>query len=376
LHRKAIEYAQITACRFKYRLVSNHLDKQRGLSVVKISRMLPILVSSLGLSLILSSNFASAQSYKKITRLGTSQAVCKGGVETMAELQEYFAQNPNVIRTILADSGWNGSADDLIAAVANGDVIERSYPVGTQMAWMGSKTNGEYRALPYREWAGAQSFPAFQVNVSSDCQVYHIAIPKACCNVSLISVEPDTSSSCVEPVAAPAPVPEVAPVVEAEPEKKALGLIPFFGLLAGTETRPRLETAWQIDMRDSSGVIGLRAGLLKELSEKTSLMGQLTYIDRQGINGGNEYPENSFFLDVGLERKLSERAFIGGGIGAANIDESEFRDASLFGIVGGDIGKSKLQWFLEGRVFDSDSPNLDSISDNKMFSAGVRYLVK
>jgi len=306
---------------------------------VKISRMLPILVSSLGLSLILSSNFASAQSYKKITRLGTSQAVCKGGVETMAELQEYFAQNPNVIRTILADSGWNGSADDLIAAVANGDVIERSYPVGTQMAWMGSKTNGEYRALPYREWAGAQSFPAFQVNVSSDCQVYHIAIPKACCNVSLISVEPDTSSSCVEPVAAPAPVPEVAPVVEAEPEKKALGLIPFFGLLAGTETRPRLETAWQIDMRDSSGVIG-------------------------------------FFLDVGLERKLSERAFIGGGIGAANIDESEFRDASLFGIVGGDIGKSKLQWFLEGRVFDSDSPNLDSISDNKMFSAGVRYLVK
>lgn len=343
---------------------------------MKMSRVLPILASSLGLLLALSSNIASAQEYKKITRLGTTQSVCPGGIQTATELQEFFAQNPNIIRTILADSGWTGSADDLLAAVANGDMIERSYPVGTQMAWMGSKTKGEYLALPYREWAGQQSFPAFQVNVSSGCQVYHIAIPKACCNVSLISVEPDTSSACVEPVAAPAPA--VAPVVEPEPEPapKALGLIPFFGLLAGTETRPRLETAWQMDMRDSSGVVGLRAGLLKELSEKTSLLGQLTYIDRQGINGGNEYPDNSFFLDIGVERKLSERAFIGGGIGAANIDESDFRDASLFGHVGGDIGKSNLQWFLEGRVFDSDSPGLDSISDNKMFSAGLRYLVK
>lgn len=343
---------------------------------MKMSRVLPILASSIGLLLALSSNVASAQEYKKITRLGTTQSVCPGGIQTAAELQEFFAQNPNVIRTILADSGWTGSADDLLAAVASGDMIERSYPVGTQMAWMGSKTKGEYLALPYREWAGKQSFPAFQVNLSSGCQVYHIAIPKACCNVSLISVEPDTSSACVEPVAAPAPA--VAPVVEPEPEPapKALGLIPFIGLLGGTETRPRLETAWQMDMRDSSGVVGLRAGLLKELSEKTSLLGQLTYIDRQGINGGNEYPENSFFLDVGVERKLSERAFIGGGIGAANIDESDFRDASIFGHVGGDIGKSNLQWFLEGRVFDSDSPGLDSISDNKMFSAGLRYLVK
>lgn len=345
---------------------------------MKISRMLPILVSSFGLILTLSSTMASAQEYKKITRLGTSQAVCRGGVQTAAELQEFFAQNPSVIRTILSDSGWSGSADDLIAAVANGDMIERSYPVGTQMAWMGSKKNGDYQALPYREWAGAQSFPAFQVNVSSGCQVYHIAIPKACCNVSLISVEADTSSECAAPAPAPvtAPEPEVAPVVVSEPEASPLALIPFFGLLAGTETRPRFETAWQMDMRDSSGVIGLRAGLLKQLSAKTSLMAQLSYIDRQGINGGNEYPENSFFLDVGVERKLSERAFIGGGIGAANIDESDFRDASLFGMVGGDIGKSNMQWFLEGRVFDSDSPNLDSISDNKMFSAGVRYLVK
>jgi len=346
---------------------------------VKISRMIPVITSSLGLiMLLLSSHSVSAQEYKKITRLGTSQSVCPGGIQTAEQLQAFFAENPNAVRQILADSGWSGSADDLIAAVAAGEMIERSYPVGTKLAWMGAKKNGNYIAHPYREWAGSQSFEAFQVNVSTGCQVYHIAIPKACCNVSLISVDPDTSSECVAP--APAPAPAVAPVAEVvEPvEEKAnpLALIPFIGLLAGSETRPRFETAWQIDMKDSSGVVGLRAGLLKPISDKTSLLGQLSYIDRNGINTGNVYPENSLFLDIGLERKLGKYAFIGGGIGAANIDESDFRDASLFGHVGGDFGRSNFQWFLEGRVFDSDSETHDSISDNKMFSAGVRYLIK
>ena len=155
-----------------------------------------------------------------------------------------------------------------------------------------------------------------------------------------------------------------------------MGLIPFVGAFLGTETRPRFETAWQMDMRDSSGIAGVKVGLLAQLSEKTSASTTLSYYERNGVNGGNEYPDNNFALDFGLERKLSERAFIGGGFGAWNFDDSEFADKSLYGLVGGDIGKSNLQWFLEGRVFDSDSPNLDSISDNKMFSAGLRYLIK
>lgn len=344
---------------------------------MQLSKAISVFVSFTLLSLSLASTLAHAQQYKKITRLGTSQSVCPGGIQTAEELQEFFAKNPSAVRQILADSGWSGSADALIAAVAAGEMTERAYPVGTQLAWMGSKTKGEYVALPYREWAGSKSFEAFQVDVKSDCQIYHVAIPKACCNVSLVSVQPDTSSQCTEPVAATPVVAPAAPV-EAAPAAKAnpLALIPFIGAFAGTETRPRLETRWQMDMRDSSGIVGLRAGLIKPLSEKTRLFGQASYYDRQGINGGNEYPENNFALDFGVERKLSERAFIGGGIGAWNIDDSDFRDTSVFGHVGGDIGKSNFQWILEGRVFDSDSENLDSISDNKMFSAGVRYLIK
>ncbi|MFQ3244009.1 MAG: hypothetical protein ACI9SP_000634 [Arenicella sp.] len=338
---------------------------------MKVSRLITFTISSALLALTLTIQVASAQQYKEVTRFGTSESVCAGGVETPQQLQEFFAQNPSKIRELLLDSDWTGSADDLIAAVASGSMTERAYPVGTRMLWSGSKVNGAYVANPYRVWAGEKSFEAFQVDLSSGCKVYHIAIPKACCNVSLISVVDDTSSACVAPVIAPAEE-AVAPVAKAA----SLALTPFIAAFVGTETRPRFETNWQMDKRDSSGVIGIRAGLLKELTARTSVLGQVSYIDRQGVNGGNIYPEENFSVDVGVEHKLSHRAFIGAGVGAWDIDDSEFSDASLYGIVGGDIGKTKLQWFLEGRFFDSDSETLDSLSNNRMFSAGIRYLIK
>ena len=344
---------------------------------MKVSHIISLTLSIALVALTLTSQVASAQQYKKFTRLGTSEAVCAGGVETAEQLQEFFANNPSKIRDVLADSGWTGSADDLMAAVANGDMIERAYPIGTRLLWTGAKKNGAYVANRYREWAGPKSFEGFQIDLKSDCQVYHIAIPKACCNVSLISVNADTSSACTEPepvVVAP-PAPE--PVEEIIPEKaKVLALIPFIGAFAGTETRPRFEPAWDMDNRDSSGIIGVRVGLLKELTPKTSFVAQASYLERQGVNNGNVFPEENFSIDVGVEYKVSQRAFIGGGVGVWDIDDSQFSDATLYGIVGGDIAKTKLQWFVEGRVFDSDSETLDSISNNRAFSLGLRYLIK
>ncbi len=317
-----------------------------------------------------------AQEYKKITRLGTSQSVCPGGIQTADQLQEFFAQNPAAVRQIVSDAGWNGSADALIAAVAAGDFTRQAYPIGTRLQWTGAQKNGRYLAHRYREWAGKQSFPAFQVMVRNGCEVHEIAIPLACCNVSLVGITDSDAAECQPQAAAPVVAP--APVVEAPAEKKAnpLALIPFIGAFAGTETRPRFEFAWEQEFRDSSGILGLRAGLLKNISPKTSIFGQVSFYSRQGVNVGNDFPEENFALDVGLEHRLSQRAFIGGGIGIWDIDDSDFSETSLFAHVGGDIGKTNLQWILEGRVFDSDSETLDSISNNRAFSAGLRYVFK
>lgn len=347
---------------------------------MRLSRTFSAILSTAVIAGSLASQTAYAQQYKKITRLGTSEAVCSGGVQTEAELQDFFAKNPGAIRQLLSDSGWSGDAEDLMSAVAAGDLNVQSYPVGTRLQWSSAKVNGQYVAKQFREWAGNESFEAFQIDLKSGCKVYDIVIPKACCNVSLAQVVEDTSPECSTPIAAAPTAIAPAAALESDPEpvskKASTGLIPYIAAFAGTETRPRFESRWEMDKRDSSGIIGVRAGLLKEISAKTSVFGQVSYVDRQGINGGNIYPENNFSVDLGLERKLSQSAFIGAGVGAWNVDDSDFRDASIFGIVGGDIGKTKLQWFLEGRVFDSESENLDSFSDNKMFSAGLRYLIK
>jgi hypothetical protein len=311
-------------------------------------------------------NTASAQEYKKITRLGTSEAICAGGIDDLAGLQQFVAENPSAIIDILNDSGWAGDANAVLAAISAGNLNEVSLPVGTQFAWMGAKVKGKNIAKPYREWAGKKSVPAYQFIVESNGVAYDMAIPKVCCNLALLGATKVAAPVVAAPVAAPAPV-------EAAPEAS---LIPFLGLFVGSETRPRYEPAWDMDQVDSSGIVGLRAGLLHKLSEKTSLLGQLSYYDRTSVNEGNIYPEDNFAIDLGVERKLSEKASIGGGIGAWNVDDSDFRDTSLFAHVVGDIGETSAQWFVEGRVFDSDSATRDSISDNKMFSLGIRYLVK
>lgn len=322
-----------------------------------------LLVGLLSASALVSN--AYAQEYKKMTRLGTSEAICPGGIDSLAGLQQFVAQNPNAIIEILNNSGWAGDANAVLSQIADGSLNEVSLPVGTRFAWMGAKVKGKNVAKPYREWAGKKSVAAYEFNVVSNGVSYDMAIPKVCCNLALLGASPVAAEAIVAPVA---PVEEIA---EVDPT-----WIPFIGLFAGSETRPRYEPVWDMDQVDSSGVIGLRAGLLHKLSEKTSLLGQISYYDRQGINEGNIYPEDNFAIDFGVERKLSEKAAIGGGIGAWNVDDSDFRDTSLFAHVVGNIGETSAQWFVEGRLFDSDSATADSISDNKMLSLGVRYLVK
>ena len=324
----------------------------------------------IGLTMALAAISAQAQQYKEVLRLGTSEAVCPGGIESAGQLQEFFANNPAGVRQILADAGGSVNPQALISAIEQGQFTESIYPVGTQMEWMGAKVKGQYTAKPYRMWAGKQSFEAFQVMVEDNCQVYEIAIPKDCCNISLISMQSSTSEQCMPKVAAEV-VEEVVPVAQAS--NKA---VPFIGIFAGSEVRPRYEPAWDMHMRDSSGTVGLRAGVLKPMSEKTSFVGQVSYYTRDGVNGGNVFPKNDLTIDVGLERKLSERAFIGAGFGLSTLNHSDFHEESLFGVVGGNFGKSNFQWFLEGRLFDSEIEGMKSASDNRMFSAGVRMLIK
>jgi len=331
------------------------------------------LVKRLAASAILLSSLlvvanASAQ-YTEVRRLGTSQAICKGGIETGAELQAFFANNPDKVKSILSDAGWSGDDQILFDAISNGDFTEKKYEPGTTFIWMSAMRKGKAVSLPNRIWAGKEAFDGFEVNVVSQGVNYQMVIPHACCNLSLAA----TSAVVEKVVEAPKPAPVPAPVVAAPVVEKAAKVIPFIAPFIGSESLMRYETRWAMDMDDSSGLVGVRAGVKYAIGKGLYLVPTLGLFTRTSVNDGIDYPEEGASLDLGIEKYVSEKIFVGAGVGAWNIDDSDFRQSSVFLNAGGDINKA-TEWFLELRGIDSDNVDgKDGYSDNHAYNAGVRF---
>ena len=106
-------------------------------------------------------------------------------------------------------------------------------------------------------------------------------------------------------------------------------------------------------VQDSSGFVGVRAGLKIPVGAGWSLVPSVGVIDRNGINDGNVFPETTFNVDFGVEKQFTKRFFAGAGVGAWNIDESDFREESAY-VNGGISITKKLDWFAEGRYIDNE----------------------
>jgi hypothetical protein len=168
---------------------------------------------------------------------------------------------------------------------------------------------------------------------------------------------------------------EAAPLDE---EKSPDGekLIPFIAAFAGTETLMRLETAWDMEKRDSSSIAGLRAGLKVPLTQSLKFVPSIGALHRSGVNNGNVYPEDTIFADAGLEANITKYFFVGGGLGVWDINDGDFREPSIFINAGGSITPA-TEWFVEARGIDSDNPDgKDGFSDNRTFNAGIRLLFR
>ena len=407
-----------------------------GTRVVALKKLI---VKSLAVILLTGISYVThAQQYEAFSVMGTPSALCRPGIETGGELQSFFANNRELVEQVLADANWQGDPVDIFAAVAAGEFTEGRYEKGTKLDWISQKDAGKGVHLPYRVWAGEESFEAFELNIVSQCQIYRMLVPKACCNLSLvvsskvatpepvITVESENQnvkicsdtgseafitradgSSAVYPLddagcwagtmdpgsisvsvsnsddcgsatssaahlVTAAAIPAAAAVV-AEPIAEAPGLIPFIGIFAGSENRMRYEPNWNNYYEDQADVLGVKAGIIKPLSESVSLFSQIGYLDRDGVNSNYVYSDDTFFWDVGADRNIGATGFIGGGIGYWNIADSDFDDVSLFVHGGSAIAGSNTQWFLEGRVFGDELSNIDT--DN-MVTGGVRYLFK
>ncbi|MGI9317000.1 MAG: hypothetical protein ACR2QW_06685 [bacterium] len=388
-----------------------------------------------GVVLMILSHPGMTQEYTAFNVLGTSQAMCKPGISSAEELQAYFVNNRELVEQVLQDADWEGNPEDLFNAIAAGEFTSGSYAKGSRFDWTGLKKDGRGQVLRNRIWGGEQPIEGFEVNVTSQCKVHKLVIPNACCNLSLMAtteittpapaitidannqdvkicadagteavitradgsnetvpldangcwsgtqepgtilVEVTNTDECGSATSSASHLVAAAPVAAAveEPAPPAPSWIPFVGLFAGVESRMRLEPEWDLLYEDDADVIGVKAGVLKPLSETLSAFGQIGYLDRDGVNSNYVYSDDTWFADVGLDRALGSSGFIGGGLGYWNIGDTDFDDVSLFVHGGSGIGGSNAQWYVEGRVFGDELSNIDS--DN-MVTGGIRYLFK
>lgn len=385
---------------------------------------------TLFLSVFLSTN-AVAQSgdylggYKQIKRLGgTSQSICRPAIRTADELQSFALNQRQDVVDILQNAEWTGNPDDVFAAIEAGDFAEKSYPVGTKLEWMGMREKGNPIASPKREWAGKQDFEGFELNLVSNCQQHQLVIPKACCNVSLIqstpidvappvvainqegenvtisvdsgaageittlthpdgtvetlqltdgtwsgtlppgdySVESRTATDCGESAVVTNAFNVAAPVAAMAAAPRG-GL--FFAPFVGRQLRA-------ID----PPLVGLQVGYLGPITERLSWL----------VQGGGSYnlkdSELSLFADVGLEHRIGENGFIGGGVGYWDLNNTDEnlpnstspKDDITYFVHGGagtpwTFHDHPIQWFAEARIFDDFT---DDISNHNILKLGLR----
>ena len=168
--------------------------------------------------------------------------------------------------------------------------------------------------------------------------------------------------------------PAAADTEAAHPAAKAAGILPFIAPFIGSETLMRYETSWDMDMRDASGIVGLRGGVKVPLGNDFSLVPALGIQHRTSVNEGNVYPDEGVNIDLGVEKYLTENFFIGAGVGLWDVDDSDYREESVFINIGGGLSES-LEWFAEARGIDSENVDgHDGFGDNKAYNAGVRFL--
>ena len=153
----------------------------------------------------------AAQEYKDAHRLGGETAFYKPQLTNVASLKRMATRRgiDADVRTVLRDAGIpelgdqvmavlsNASAADRIASCTDaspvdGALVECDAQVGSTVEWMAYRPVKNGKRVPDRiekvRWAGRRPYAAFLFRLTNNNRVYTFVVPKACGNVSLMTV--------------------------------------------------------------------------------------------------------------------------------------------------------------------------------------------
>ena len=98
------------------------------------------------------------------------------------------------------------------------------------------------------------------------------------------------------------------------------------------------------------------------------------------INGEDNGSWDSVHADIGVEHKVGKSGFIGGGVGVWDLNNSLYRDPTLFVHGGVDtpwkVGDGTVQWFIEGRKWLDEPFDEDKYDGDYAGMTGLRLMWK
>ncbi len=223
---------------------------------------------------------------------------------------------------------------------------------GQQIDWMlfRNKGTGPIKVAKDVTWDGKASFEAYRFYIDKDGKRYEFIVPAECGNLSLLNIGavPAKAAPVVPAPVAVTPEPVQEPVTIAE---RKGGPVVDVGL------------AQQFD---PASYVFARVGYEFPLAEKLYAMGLIGgFIRFDGDDGGD-----AFIADALLNYYITEKIFIGGGVGYWSGKDGKLDLILNTGVqIYENPGKMKSSLFIEVR---SEADDVGSSIANR-FGAGVRF---
>jgi hypothetical protein len=375
-------------------------------------------------SIALAQSRPDAEGYRDARRLGGSTSFYKPALTDVKSLQRMATSKgmADDIRKVLSDAGLSDTSADVIAMLsgggpatavgscsdampAEGVLVECDFQRGATLEWMAYRPNiGRRDRTPGRvekfRWAGRQSFKAFLFRVTEDNRIHTFVVPKACGNLSLMSVQeikrevPPPAPPPPAPVVIPPPPPPAPPVVIEPPAPEPVATIAapavatvkgspfFFDVLAGKDRRVRptdgretvngsapFANAGPGEYAQCSPLLGFKLGLAKRFDNDWELAGAVG-VALSLIREDTYVREHQIFADVELNKYVGGGAFIGTGVSLWDVTHSDTVTPAWMLHFGIPLTKARPIYFVgQARMYLDKA---DDVKNNYLLWGGVR----
>lgn len=292
---------------------------------------------------------SSAFAAVSLQRLGT-HPFSRQAMTSEADLRTMIDQYNAELRTGFAKAGNPELFAEFMDQFPTAAIESIRIVPGERLEWMlfRSKGTGQVKALKDVTWDGKAPFDAYRFYITKDGRRYEFIVPIECGNLSLRTAGrvPAKPAVAPPPVAAPEPAPR--------PEK-----------IAERRGGPVVDIGVSRMFDPATYAFG-RVGYEFPFAEKWSAMALVGGFVRFE---GDDYGD-AFIADALLNYYITEKMFVGGGVGFWAGDEDQADLILNMGyLVYENPGVFKTSLFIEGRC---EADNLTS-SNSARLGAGLRF---